>query len=91
MTPKERKLFISELKDHTESVVRQTVNGQITKLQENFDEYVKEDMKWKERAEPMIKTYEHSNWLLKMFVGFLKVIGLIGGAAGAIIAINKFR
>lgn len=54
------------------------------------DTYIKEDTAWKVRAEPVVKAFENTSWLGALVIKFLKLIGLLGVALGAYLAIKNF-
>lgn len=84
--------FKEEIKEHLEEVVKQTVNGKIDAIQKRLDDYIKADEAWKVRAEPVVKAFENTNWLFKLFVGLLKVIAAVGAAGTAFFFIKeKFK
>lgn len=51
----------------------------------DFNKYVEADMAWKKRAEPVITTFENSSWAFKVFIGLLKILGLLAVAVTSII------
>ncbi len=58
--------------------VKVNVNGKIDSLRGSLEAYKTEDAEWKERAEPMIKTYEGAGWALKSLVGLITVLASVG-------------
>lgn len=68
----------------------QILINQLADLQKDFQQYVKEDIEWKKRAEPVIRAFENTSWLLKITVGVMKFLGLLlpFGAVG--IAFKKY-
>jgi len=68
----------------------QTLRVELQKLNAVLSEYIENDMKWKARAEPMVKSYENTNWLINICVSFLKIVGITGGAFGGAYVISKF-
>lgn len=68
----------------------QTLRQEIRDLSDSFRMYVQADEEWKVRAEPVIKAFENTSWLLKILIAFLKVVGLLIPVGGAIMGIKKF-
>lgn len=73
------------------------VNGKIKNLTKMVgdhnimvDAYIKEDTAWKERAEPVVKAFENTTWLGALLIKILKILGLLGVALGAYLAIKNF-
>lgn len=64
----------------------QEVIDLINSLRTDLTNYVNLDMAWKVRAEPVVKAFENTSWLWKLFIGTLKVLGLIGSAGAVIYA-----
>lgn len=79
---------LQELKDHVAETITLVVNGKIDRLNLKLDNYIDNDMAWKERAEPLIKAYENTGWLWKIVLKVLKFIVLLGAAMGAYIVIK---
>lgn len=89
MNQEQIQTFKDEIKDHLADTVKVTVNGKIDEIDRKIDLYIKEDTAWKVRAEPVVKAFENTNWLFKLFVSTLKFVALVGGAGGAYVAITK--
>lgn len=68
----------------------QNLHRQIEKLTATLTQYIEADEAWKVRAEPVVKAFENSSWLFKLFITFLKTIGLMGGAGAILFSITKF-
>lgn len=83
MTPEQ----IQELKDSMNHTLREGiethVNGKIRTLTAEFKTYVKEDMEWKERADPALE-------LVNNVKGFGRVFVYLLGVASAIFAVLKY-
>lgn len=69
--------------------VKNTVNGQIKKLDDKLVDYINEDMAWKERAEPMIKAYENSSGFVTTGKALLRSVILIAAALAAVTGVIK--
>lgn len=80
---------IEELKKHTADAIKHNVNGKIDAINMKLTSYIHEDEKWKERAEPLIKTYEDTNGAYRVLVWFLKFLGLTTAASGAILLVKQ--
>ena len=74
---------LQELKDHVAETVRTVVNGKIDILSSKLDDYIVEDTAWKDRAEPLVKAYENSNWLWKIILNIMKFVVLVGATITA--------
>lgn len=70
---------------HIEDVIRTTVNGKIDGVSKKLGDYVTADELWKLRAEPVVRAFENTSWLFKVFLWVLKFLGLLGVAAGALV------
>lgn len=68
----------------------QTLREEIRELTGTLNRYIEADEAWKVRAEPVVKAFENSSWLFKLFITFLKTIGLMGGAGAILFSITKF-
>ncbi len=68
----------------------QNLHKKIEKLTETLTSYIEADEAWKVRAEPVVKAFENSSWLFKLFITFLKTIGLMGGAGAILYSATKF-
>lgn len=90
MNPEELTQFKKEMQDHVALTIQKVVNGKIDKIGQKLDDYIKDDEKWKVRAEPVVKAFENTSWLFKVFIGFLKVMGLVGVGIGGYMAIKQF-
>lgn len=87
MNDQQYQQFKEEMKKHVGHSIEKSVNGHIRELRQEFNEYVTDDLAWKERAEPVVKAFENTSWLFKLFVGALKLLGLMGTAGGVFTAI----
>ncbi len=67
----------------------QILREEIRELTETLSRYIEADEAWKVRAEPVVKAFENSSWLFKLFVAFLKVVGLIGGASAVVYSVYR--
>lgn len=72
----------------TESV-KINVNGKIDKMSRAFDEYVKEDRAWKDRAQPALDAFDTASKTKKVVLGFFATIGIIAGSLVALIKLIK--
>lgn len=74
--------------------VKTHVNGTIAEIHTKLEEYIVEDNKWKERAEPWVKMAEDTSkggrFIKRIIIGLLKFIVLLGAAVGAWMAIKEF-
>ncbi len=68
----------------------QVLRQEIAELTETLSRYIEADDAWKVRAEPVVKAFENSSWLFKLFITFLKTIGLMGGAGAIIYSATRF-
>ena len=68
----------------------QNLHRQIEKLTTTLTAYIEADEAWKVRAEPVVKAFENSSWLFKLFITFLKTVGLMGGAGAIIYSATRF-
>lgn len=82
MSPEQYEGYIKEMKTVVEETIRTIVNGKIDSLRTDFKEhreefkiYIKEDMKWKEEADPYIKLASNisGTWKFVVYV----VVGLL--------------
>jgi hypothetical protein len=80
---------IEIIKEHLSEVVVKTVNGKIDQLNLKLDNYIDNDMAWKDRAEPLVKAYENSSWLWKIVLNVMKFVVLVGAVIGAWLIIKK--
>lgn len=80
---------IEELKKHTAEAIKSNVNGKIDAINMKLTSYIHEDEKWKQRAEPLIVTYENTSGFYKVLVWFLKFLGLTTAASGAILLVKQ--
>lgn len=92
MTPEQ----FTELKEALAQTVQVSVNGKIDRLNtkldthiDGFNRYVKDDMEWKETVEPVVKAFENTSWLWKLFIGILKFLGLVSVGIGAWMTIKQ--
>ena len=82
MTPEQHQQFIEEV----QSTIKTTVNGKIDDLKkttltkEDFGLYVKEDMRWKEDAQPALDNMKNLRTTWKGILGLSLGISAIGGA-----------
>lgn len=90
MNPEQLQSFKDEIREHLADTVRTVVNGKIDKIDRKLDLYIVDDTAWKVRAEPVVKAFENTSWLWKIFIGALKTIGLLIPVGGALVAIKKF-
>lgn len=78
---KDSVVFLGEhLAQSLQGVVKVTVNGKIDRLSEKLGNYIKEDMEWKDRAEPLVKAYESNSFFWNSVIKKCKGIGTVGGA-----------
>lgn len=68
----------------------QVLREEIAELTRTLSAYIEADDAWKVRAEPVVKAFENSSWLFKLFITFLKTIGLLGGAGAVIYSASRF-
>jgi len=66
------------------------VNGKITSISQKLDDYVISDLKWKERAEPVVVAFERTTWLSSVIIQVLKTLGLLGAAITAYLVVRNF-
>lgn len=71
-----------QIKKSLRETVETTVNGKLDKLQRSFDEHAKEDLEWKERAQPALDVVNNAR-------GFGKTLVYLLGIAAAIFAVIK--
>lgn len=90
MSPEQLEQLKDDLKEHVAATVRTVVNGKIDNIAKKLDTYITDDDEWKRRAEPVVKAFENTSWLFQLFIGTLKILGLLGGAVVAILAIKNF-
>jgi len=84
MTPEQ----IQDLKEHVAETVRTVVNGKIDGLNLKLDNYIDNDMAWKERAEPLVIAYENTTWLSKIVLNIMKFGILLASAITAYLFIK---
>ena len=89
MTNQEFKIFKEEMQAHVSLTIEKVVNGKINDLSTKINNYIIADTAWKVRAEPVIKAFENTNWLWRLFVSVLKFTALLGAAGGAYIAVTS--
>ena len=68
----------------------QQLRNEVAKVNDTLLEYIKADEAWKVRAEPVVKAFENTSWLFKVFVAVLKFLGLMLPFAGVAIAMKKY-
>lgn len=61
-----------------------------TLTKKDWNEYVLADLEWKQTMEPVRKAFQNTSWLFSIFIGALKIIGLLGTAGAAILFIRSF-
>lgn len=84
--------FKDEMKTHVADTIETVVNGGIRGIKKNLDDYIEEDKKWKERAEPLVVAFESSKWGFKALAVVLKFFGLLVPAYGAYLVFkNLFK
>lgn len=78
------------MKVHVSDVIRITVNGKIDGIRTDLNTYIKEDLQWKERAQPAIDIVTNVQGFGKVA---LYVFGFIAaaGAAWALVAKNILK
>src|SRR3990167_9701029 len=83
-----------QMDQHIETSVKKHVNGNISDMKKQINDYIKSDDVWKVRAEPALKACENTtlvgNFLRRLTIGLLKFLVLIGASVGAWIAIKEF-
>lgn len=68
----------------------QQLREEIKKVNDTLTKYIAEDMEWKVRAEPVVKAFENTSWLLKLTVGVLKFLGLLLPILGFVTLVKKY-
>lgn len=68
-----------ELKEHVAETIRVTVNGKIDSLKADFSKYQKEDLKWKERAEPSVVFFENITVIKRFAIWSFGILSATGG------------
>lgn len=66
--------------------INKNVNGKIDRLHSKLDNYIEEDTKWKNTAEPVIKMGENVAGFGKVS---LYILGFVASVTGAIIGLIK--
>lgn len=69
-----------------EGAVTRTVNGKIGSLDVKLTEYIQDDLKWKQDAQPAIDKMKELTGGWKLFISFIGAIGMI---AASIFSIKK--
>lgn len=90
MSPKQLKRFKEEMQNHVADTIRSTVNGKIEKIDARLENYIASDEAWKTRAEPVVRAFENTSWLMKLMVGLLKVGSLFGAAYAGWVIFRNF-
>lgn len=67
-----------------------SLRNEIRELTKSFHDYVEKDEAWKVRAEPVVKAFENTSWLWKLFIGLIKTIGLLIPIGGVLFTIRKY-
>lgn len=75
------------IKEAVREAVKEMVNGKIDKLSADFKQYVKEDMAWKDTAQPAIDAFTNLKGTGKIIMALCAFIGTV---VGAIIALKTF-
>lgn len=85
---------LEQLKEHIAEIVqksvKETVNGQIKKVENKLDDYVTKDEAWKVRAEPVVVAFENSKWSLKVIVAVVKFLALLSPAIAGWLLLKDF-
>lgn len=96
MNDEQFKNFKEEMWQHTEGVIRSTVNGKVDKLTHKLDEYIAEDMRWKDgdkewkaEAQPLVDAFKGGSWFMKTLIAILKFLGLLTVGAGFIKIVSE--
>ena len=86
--------LVSHLESRIDSAVSvavdKYVNGRIASISQKLDDYIISDLKWKERAEPVVVAFERTTWLSSIVIQVLKMLGLLGAAVTAYLVIRNF-
>ena len=77
---KHSKMTIEEVKAFLTVVIQEVVNGKIDKIDLKLDAYIKEDMAWKDRAEPVLELGNSLRGASKLILYLTGLIITIGGA-----------
>lgn len=75
--------YTLEISEHLLQTVRGVVNDAITKKMEDFtrsfEEYVEDDLKWKERANPAVDFFVNVTWSKKFILAIIGFMATIVG------------
>lgn len=83
------KQHIEEIKKTIQESIDKNVNGKINVLTEEFRDYVKEDMAWKEEYEPYLKGLANLSGGAKLVIWFAVGISSLVGAFLAVKSLWK--
>lgn len=78
------------LEQSVKDTVHVTVNRKIDALSFKLEQYVKDDDAWKQRAEPLVRAYESTSWLVQSLLAILKFLGLLAVGIGAWATVRQF-
>lgn len=82
-------IHLEELKKQTAETVKHNVNGKVDAMNLKLTNYIHEDEKWKQRAEPLIRLYENAYGFNNVTVWGLKFLGLLAGGLGAVLLLKQ--
>ena len=78
MTPEQFLVFKNDIQAHIADTVRLTVNGKIDKINTKLDTFMKEDLEWKARAQPILDLGANVRGFNKGLVYLLGILGMVG-------------
>lgn len=90
MTPEQFEQLQHSINTQLRDGIELHVNGKIRSLTAKFENYVEDDMKWKQDVTPYIESMKQLKGFSVVGTSVLKAILLIGSAVGAIYAFIKY-
>lgn len=78
-----------DIKDQVAESIEKNVNGKIRNMDKKIDDYIKADEEWKTSVTPPINIMRNAVVFTNTLLWIFKVIGLVGGASGAVYGIIK--
>lgn len=80
---------LKEIQDAVGVAIKTHVNGKIDRINDKFDAYIKSDMEWKEKAQPVLDMGNNVQGFGKVS---LYILGFVASVAGAIaVIVNLLR